>query len=218
MGRSCESISPPVGSDWPDWSGETAVIVGTGPSATDVPVECMRGRVRVFAIKSSWMLAPFADALYGLDKGWWIANRGAPEFRGLKFSPSPTICRVYPGVREVRLKTKAEVLIGQTGVIGCGLKSGGGHSGFQAMNLAVQFGSRRILLVGFDMQFNRAGSHWIPSERGVAKPDANRFETWRREMDGCAAQIAGLGIEVINCSLISALTAYRKMPLGEALA
>lgn len=179
-------------------------------------MECIRGLTRAFAIKSSWRLAPWADALYGLDKGWWIANCGAAEFEGLKFSPSPTICRIYSGIREIRLKTKAEVLIGQTGVIGCGLKSGGGHSGFQAMNLAVQFGAKRILLVGFDMQMDK-GAHWNPGERGVAKPDANRFETWRREMDGCADQIAGLGVDVINCSMGSALTAYRKVQLTEVL-
>lgn len=202
--------------DWPDWTGETAIIIGTGPSATECDLATVEGRARVFAIKSSWRLAPFADALYGLDKGWWVANRGVPQFKGWKFSPSPTICRVYPSIREVRLKSKASLLIGETGIIGCGLQTGGGHSGFQAMNLAIQFGARRILLVGFDMRMDR-GAHWKPHDPGVGKPDASRIESWRRAMDACAAQITALGVDVINCSMASALTAYRKVPLLEAL-
>lgn len=201
---------------WPDWRGDTAVIVGTGPSAAAEPLERVRGQAKVFVIKSSWMLAPWADALYGLDRGWWIANKGAAQFKGMKFSPSPTVCRIYPDVREIRLKARAEILTAQTGVIGCGLKSGGGHSGFQAINLAVQFGAKRILLVGFDMTLAN-GAHWHKDYRGVAKPDAGRVLAWREAMDDCAPQFTALGVDVINCTMASALTAYPKQPLSDAI-
>lgn len=201
---------------WPDWSGDTAIIVGTGPSAAEVPLSIARGRARVFVVKSSWRLAPFADALYGLDKGWWIANLGAHKFKGLKFSPSPTICRVYPDIRYVRLRPFARILTAETGVIGCGLRTGGGHSGFQAINLAIQFGAKRILLVGFDMTLAH-GAHWKEDDRGVGKPDAGRVKSWREAMDACAPQFKDLGIDVINCTPRSALTAYPKMALSEAL-
>lgn len=200
---------------WPDWSGQTAVIVGTGPSAADVPLSIAQDRARVFVIKSSWRLAPFADALYGLDKGWWIANQGGYKFKGLKFSPSPTICRVY-SVRYVRLRPFARILTEETGVIGCGLRTGGGHSGFQALNLAVQFGAKRILLVGFDMTLAN-GAHWKEDDRGVGKADAGRVRSWREAMDACAPQFKELGVDVINCTPRSALTAYPKMPLPEAI-
>jgi hypothetical protein len=202
---------------WPDWSGETAIVVGTGPSAAQAPLALAQGRNRIFAIKSSWRLAPFADALYGLDKGWWIANQGAHKFKGLKFSPSPTICRVYPDIRYVRLRPFARILNDETGVIGCGLRTGGGHSGFQAINLSVQFGARRILLVGFEMTLAR-GAHWKNDDRGVGKPDAGRTASWREAMDECAGQFRDLGVDVISCTPGSALTAYPKMSLHEALA
>lgn len=202
--------------NWPDWSGETAVIVGTGPGAIAEPLEPFKDKARFFVIKSSWRLAPFADALYGLDKGWWIANLGAHKFRGLKFSPSPTICRVYRDIRYVRLRPFAKLLTAETGVVGCGLRTGGGHSGFQAINLAVQFGAKRILLVGFDMTLGH-GAHWKDDERGVGKPDDGRIRSWREAMDGCAAQFSELGVDVINCTPQSALTAYPKMALDEAL-
>lgn len=200
---------------WPDWSGEAALIVATGTSAAGEPLDAFKGRCRCIVIKSSWRLAPWADVLYGLDRGWWLANNGCPEFKGLKVSPSPTACRIY-GLREVRLKTRAEVLTKEMGVLGCGLKTGGGHSGFQAINLAVQFGAKRLLLVGFDMHIN-GRAHWHQDYRGVAKPDQGRIETWREALDECAQQFTALGVEIINCSRDSALRAYPKRTLQEAM-
>ncbi len=202
--------------DWPDWRGETAVIVGTGPSASADPLDIVRGQARVIVIKSAWRLAPWADVLYGIDRGWWLANKGAPDFRGLKVSPSPTVCKLY-GATEVRLKVRAEILTASVGTIGCGLPTGGGHSGFQAINLAVQFGATRILLFGFDMTLKH-GSHWTKDLQGVGKPDPSRVESWRRALDGCAPQFMRLGVEVVNCSMRSALTAYPKRPLAECFA
>jgi hypothetical protein len=199
---------------WPDWSGETAVIVGTGPSAKDVPLDLVRGAAKTFVVKSSWKLLPSADAMYGLDRGFWLANQGVPEFKGLKITPSPTAARVF-GLRQVRLKARAEILTGETGVLGCGLRTGGGHSGFQAINLAIQFGATKIVLVGFDMTLSN-GAHWNSDYRGVAKPDAARVESWRVSLDGCAGQFKSLGVEVVVVGS-SALTAYPKMTLAEAL-
>lgn len=175
---------------WPDWSGQTAVIVGTGPSANHIE----QGSFRSIVIKSSWRLLPTADILYGIDKGWWIANHGAPHFKGLKVSPSPTACKVF-GLRQVRLKSRAEILLGESGVLGCGLKTGGGFSGFQAINLAIQLGSKQIILMGFDMNLFK-GAHWNSDQAGVAKPDAGRVESWRVALDGCAPQFKELGVEV----------------------
>lgn len=200
---------------WPDWRGETAVIVGTGPSATDEPLDLVRGKAKVIAVKVSWRLVPWADAIYGVDKDWWIANHGVPEFKGLKFSPSPTACNVF-GLTLVRLKTRAEILTAETGLLGCGLTSGGGHSGFQAVNLAVQFGVRRIVLVGFDMTLAN-GAHWSRETQAVARPDAERTKRWRVAFDACASQFKALGVDVVNCSMKSALTAYPKMTLQEAM-
>lgn len=203
--------------EWPDWRGETAVIVATGPSASGQPLDAARGRARFIAIKASWRLAPWADALYGVDKAWWLANQGAPGFVGRRFCPSPTACKVFQDVTLVRLVARAEILTEEIGKVGCGLRSGGGHSGFQAINLAVQFGATRIVLVGFDMTLAN-GAHWHDDYRGVAKPDAGRVKTWREALDCCASQFEKLGVKVINASHRSALKNYPKAGLLEAIA
>lgn len=203
--------------EWPDWSGETAVVIATGPSAKAAPIEAIKGCAHIIAVKSSWQLAPWADALYGCDKDWWITVHGAPRFRGLKISPSPTVCKVYRDVHLIRLLTRAEILIREIGTVGCGLRTGGGHSGFHAINLAVQFGAARIVLVGFDMRFDH-GAHWHPHIAGTARHVTDKaMDQCRAALDGCAAQFAELGIEVINASPISALQNYRKAELLEAV-
>jgi hypothetical protein len=195
--------------DWPDWSGRSAIVVGTGPGAKAVRLE--RGSHAWIAVNDSWEIAPWADVLYACDKDWWIRNRGVPDFSGMKVTASPTASRVY-SLNLVRLVARAQVLLGEPGRIGCGIDSGGGHSGFQAINLASQFGSRRIGLVGFDMT-TANGIHW--HRRKMDRTYSERIMRWRTAMDGAAASIARLGIEVVNLTPGSALRNYRFMTVEE---
>lgn len=204
---------------WPDWRGETAIIVATGPSAAEADLIGVKGKARVIVIKSSWRLAPWADVLYGCDRAWWIANRGAVGFKGQRITASPTVSKIYPGILAIELVNRAEIITGKTGRIGCGLRTGGGHSGFHAINLAVQFGAKRIVLVGLDMNLHRGRHHWHPEEDRMwrNRTDQNMAEC-RSALDACAPQFEKLGVEVINASPASALKAYRKADLMDAIA
>lgn len=202
---------------WPDWQGATAVIVATGPSAKDARLREIKGRARIIAIKSSWHLAPWADVLYGCDRGWWIDQRGVPQFKGMKISASPTVSKVYKDIKLISLVTREKILTDEVGKVGCGLRTGGGHSGFHAINLAVQFGAKRIILVGLDMRLDK-GAHWHAHVSGTRRRlDAKIMEECRQALDRCAPQFAALGVEVINASPVSALCAYPKRDLLEAL-
>jgi hypothetical protein len=113
-----------------------------------------------------------------------MARGGVPEFAGLKITQDPTAAINY-GLRKVTLqKGRDEILVEEAGAIGWG-----GNSGFQALNLAVQFGAARIVLVGFDMT-RLNGIHWHG-------PHPSRLN---------------------NPSPVSALAAYPKVSLEEALA
>lgn len=199
--------------DWPDWSGQTALIVGTGPSAAVLPLQLAARSAKCIAIKSAWKFAEWADVLYGIDVDWWLANRGAPQFKGLKVTPSPTAARLFR-LRQAKTKLGARILLEPKGTVGCGLRHGGGHSGWQAINLAVQLGSRRIVLVGFEMR----GPRFNSKEAGVARFDPGRVERWRQEMDEAAGEFAAIGCEVINATPDSALTAYPYQPFEEVFA
>lgn len=104
------------------------------------------------------------------------------------------------------------VLTDEVGIVG-----DGGNSGFQAINLAVQFGAARILLVGFDMRVD-LGVHWHGRHgAGLGDPSEMNVSNWRRILDAAAPRFAELGVEVINCSPISALTGYPVMNFSEAI-
>lgn len=112
----------------------------------------------------------------------------------------------------------AHILVDVPGEIGCGSKNGYGNSGFQALNIAVQFGVRRIALVGFDLRIDR-GVHWHGRHaRGLNNPGDLHMMHWRHALNGAADDFARLGIDVVNCSPVSTLTAYPVMTLKEAVA
>ena len=73
--------------DWcPDLSGARVLIVASGPSAAQVPMEQAKGKSFVVAINESWRLCPWADMLYACDGTWWKKRNGVPEFTGLRVS------------------------------------------------------------------------------------------------------------------------------------
>ncbi|MFN4176430.1 hypothetical protein [Phenylobacterium sp.] len=94
----------------------------------------------------------------------------------------------------------------------------GGNSGFHAVNLAVQLGVRRIVLVGFDMSL-ADGVHWHGAhDARLNNPTAQSLARWAGVLDRQALRLAQLGVEVLNASPVSALAAYPKVSLEDALA
>lgn len=89
--------------------------------------------------------------VYGSDRRWWIEQDGLPAFSGLKLSGSAIPSKLFGNIGVVRVVRSEAVLLDVVGTVGCGSRHGGGHSGFHALNLAVQFGANPITLLGFDM-------------------------------------------------------------------
>ncbi len=198
---------------FPNWTGETVVIVASGPSAKDVPLEQAKGKARFIAINTSWQLCPWADVLYACDFTWWKHAKGCLEFAGLKISVDAA-AKEYPDVHVIECrKPDDRIFLEPKGTVGWG-----GNGGFQALNLAVQFGCKKIVLVGYDMTV-RYGPHWHGKHPGAMhNPSSGNAERWRRAIDNAAGSISAVGVEVVNCSSVSALRNYPKMTLEEALA
>lgn len=94
----------------------------------------------------------------------------------------------------------------------------GGNSGFQALNLAVQWGAAQILLIGFDMT-DAGGAHWYGRNNwtGANNPDQNNFKRWIAAFESAAVTLKRMGVEVVNCSPHSALGCFPKMSIEAAL-
>lgn len=146
-----------------------------------------------------------------------MAVRGLPEFRGVKLSWAAT---GYEDVRTVRIARgeggkgySDDLHFWETGLIGAG-----GNSGFQALNLALQWGARRIILVGFDM-VDEAKVHWYGRNRWpmANNPNHTNFKRWKNAFERSLPTLKNIGADVVNASPQSAVQAFRKVSIGQAL-
>lgn len=138
-----------------------------------------------------------------------------PQFAGIKVCQDANTCARFRDLHTVEVPDgySTEILTDKPGVLG----GGGPNSGFQAINLAVQFGATRIMLVGFDMH-TVGGVHWHGAHGdGLVNPHEVCFVKWRRILDAAAARFRSLGVELVNCSPHSALSAYPKMTIEQAM-
>lgn len=155
--------------------------------------------------------------VYGCDAPWWTYRKGLPEFGGLKVcwaGDRGYVAAPFPDLRRIKIrKDQDRLLFDEIGFTGSG-----GNSGFQALNLAVQWGVEQILLVGFDMT-DECGVHWYGHNAwtGANNPSRTNFKRWIAAYETAAKQLEERGVEVVNCSLDSALNCFPKMTLEDAL-
>jgi len=204
-----------------DWVGETAAILASGPSLTRAQCEAVRGRCRVIAVNNQGVetevngvmqpaMAPWADVLFASDLKWWKQyGERAKEFKGLKVTfrqhrGHPDVLSLEHSVTHPSFDPRPTHLVM------------GGNSGYQAIHLAVHFGVKRILLLGFDMQETGRRRHWFGNHppRLDSKPS---FATWIRAMNKFAPVLRARDVDVINCTPTTALRCFRRMSLEAAL-
>lgn len=191
------------------WPNATVVCLGGGPSLTADDVEACRGRARVIAVNDAHRLAPWADVLYSSDVAWWRFYNGVPDFAGQKFSIDQGNRRILPRFPEIRVLANT----GDTGVETnpTGLRTLS-NSGGAAINLAVHFGATRVILLGYDM---RPG-HWF-GKHPCPLNNHSPYVVFRQKLATMAAPLKALGVDIVNCSRATALTAFRIAPLADVL-
>lgn len=170
------------------------------------------GRVRVGVVNASWRAAPWADWLYAADGDWWDHEAGAPGFRGEKWTASTSAAARW-GLGAVTLRV-ADGISAEPGVL-----HHGGHSGFQALGLAVARGARRIVLLGYDLRAGPGGRmHWHGVHPApLRNPSPEALARWAGAFPCAAADLARMGVTVINASRRTALTCFERQPIEAAL-
>ena len=201
-------------------------ILASGPSLTADDCAAVRAwrvedqaRRRVMAINTTFRSALWADYLYAADREWWrhYAAEVLATFRGECWTQDQPSARDY-GLRYIYARPRAG-LCREPWVIHHG-GYGVGNSGFQALNLAYHLGARRMILLGYDMRgAPRDGRmHHHPDHPKRVDKGAMPFAAWRANMPSIADPLRAEGIDVVNCSPISALTCFRRASLADALA
>lgn len=198
----------------PAWQGETAYIVGGGPSVATLDLEVLRGR-RVIAINSSYGAVPFADYVIFADQRWWDEHRPQlREFAGRVVAVSAA-ARDDKAIRLLRLKrSKPED--------GLSLRADTvpvrRTSTTAAIGLAVHLGVRRIVLIGIDQRRAPDGaSHHHAPHKWKNKPGDTTWDAQMQDLRQLAAPLRARGIEVVNCSDVSRIDWWPKAPLAEVL-
>lgn len=154
------------------WSGETVAILGGGESLTPFQVEYCRQRCwRVVAINKAFVLAPWADWLWGCDAGGFWPWHAGPErlhdedalaFRGTKITLWAPKLKTQHAARIPWLARNGVKILRHGGE---GYHTGlsddpgmvhGNNGAYQAINAIVHTGAARVILLGIDM----GGGHW----------------------------------------------------------
>ena len=172
----------------------TWAVVATGESLGPEPAAVVSKvkHLPCVAVGNAYELMPWARALVACDKAWWSKHQTARLFRGEKWCANVNSCEI-PRMRGSGIYTNT-------------------NSGLLGLHYAVGHGATRVLLLGIDMK----GTHYFGEyKNGCVNTVPERFSLFIRQFGDFAKTHPD--VEVINCSVGSALECFPKMALDEAV-
>jgi len=188
----------------PDNESQIIYVVGGGPSLKGFDWERLKDKY-VIAVNRSYQKIPWAQIVYFTDKRFFGWFPDLISHKGLKISGGKV---GHPDIINYRF----------TGAGGIDLNSGclrhGNNSGYAAINLAIQFGAKIVILLGFDMEIKET-SHWHEGYSITTRPHA--YDKMIPHFDSLAEQAKKLGVTILNASPESRLEAFPKITLEQAL-
>ncbi len=197
--------------------GGTAVLFATGPSLTDEVVDMVlqarqRRQLYLFGCNDAYQIVPCLDVHYACDARWWQIHykdlHDYPVTHGL-WTQEPQMSRAdYPRLRRIAGRSGKGLSIAQD------LIFFGNNSGYQLINVAFLFGIKRMILCGYNMSVRDGKRHFF----GDHPQGLNRSGNYTGFVSNFnTIKPNALGIEIVNATPASALTAFPKVSLEEAL-
>jgi len=185
---------------WPD--GE-CYILGGGPSLAKIDIESLRGR-RVIAVNQAFKLAPWIDVMFYGDCRWLNQySHGLLDFAGLKVTTCPQHVKKQ-WIRVVRRKSRPFGISRDPGYLSWNLSSGA-----CAINLAVHFKVKRIILLGFDMRkIDGRCNYHDDYERPVRPRGKDPYRRFLGPFGEIAADLDRMNIKCVNATPGSALKEF----------
>lgn len=209
------------------WPGATVIIVAGGPSLSlrqihHLAQARLAGKCKVIAVNDAIYPCWWADWHHFCDEKWPRWHVHALKAPAIKTS----LAHELPSGWNVHRLFDADDRGAGPGGKGKRDRGGffpkpygvrtGGNGAYQAIGIAIHAGAKRILLLGVDMKRGEKDeAHWfgehpdkVVTNYGVA------MAPW---FPSLVEPLAEMGIEVINCSLESALTCFPKARLEDVL-
>lgn len=200
------------------------IIVAGGPSVTLADIRLIgmarnADAVRVITVNDAVYPCWFADIAYAADAHWWEHHFSLPNF------PGNRACHDHKADPKTNDLPDTVTRLQSNGVSGFDhdrrfIKTGG-SSAYGAVHIAINWGAKRIILVGVDLGYESQdhvhwyGNHTKP-EYSMIDPTESLFGRWRQHFNELSEEIAG-SVEIINVSPTSTLTCFPKMSLKEAI-
>jgi len=192
------------------------VYAGTADISVYSPFLSSIHNHHIIAVNMAFKLGDWVDCMFFGDQGFWKARKEEIiKFKGLRVT-----CVSESNMKDSRVKVvlnnsrkKQGITFSPPGVISWNF-----NSGAAAINLAIKFGAKRIILLGFDMYLDEEkNQHW----HKVYKSSLNTIQsTMKKHLAGfpvIAEDIKGHDIEIINCSPKSSISCFPKANIWEVL-
>lgn len=191
------------------------VILASGPGLTDQQVQHVRDRVAdcyIITVNATYARAPWADVYYSGDFLFWKVHRMVIQATAKQ---NVAECWTQDHAAAERYGIKRVKGVNRPG-LGQACVHTGGNSGYQAINLAYLWGAKKIILLGFTMREIDGRKHWHDDH---PKPLVQQIlpDEWRHKMKPLAADLEKVGVEVVNCDPLSALTCFRMSTIEKEL-
>lgn len=216
----------------PRWLHRDCIVAAPGPSLTpsvarDVRIARMAYGWKVIVVQDAYKAIPYADALYGCCPKWWRVHKHCEGFHGEKWT-------THEGGRDSmnnKLDPDGELGVPIADAFDIKVVRGahldtfssdpeiihyGSNSGFQAINLALLFGCRRIVLVGYDMRYVGDQAHFFGNH--PKELHQNRDTDYRRFVPRFERAVPTIpkGVVIYNATPGSALTCFPMMSFEDA--
>jgi hypothetical protein len=184
----------------PDWSGQTVVCIGSGPSLTADDCELVRASGhRTIAVNNSVMMANWAHVLYAGDLAWWKTyGKQIQDFAGERYSYN-SLAREY----------------GAVSLSNCSWFANPGNSGAGALRLAMLAGADQVILLGYDCSIEN-GLHWHGPHEGNLS-NCQSLKRWPAQFGALAEDAKSIGTLVLNASRETSMRCFDRITLESAL-
>ena len=192
------------------WPGATCYVIGGGPSIGDLSEEDWNviRKKRTIVTNNAYLIASWAEVLFFMDWKWFEQHENKlKRYHGLKV----TIAAQGRGKKGILFceRGSKNLLAPYSWVI-----NNGSNSGYCGINLAVHFGVKRIILVGFDMALRDKKHNYHNEHQRVMKDNTYR-EQFLPAFESLPDPLRKKGVEVLNATPESALKTFPFVSLKE---
>jgi hypothetical protein len=193
-------------------------LVSGGPSASQVDLRKIHGTV--IGVNNAALHMPRIDHAITMDRRWaeahWHTLKDRNELGSniQAWFRRNNVCNIHERPEWLTIykcNHKTPVMSDEIGTLN------GTNSGGVALNLAYHLRPKVLFLFGFDYRKGpKSQWHWFEAKADTGVVGAHsihegRYANWAREFDQVGPQFKASGIDVVNVSETSLVTAFRKI-------